>query len=724
MNIKAAAILTELTATAVRNRCLNKVGEVIELPKMGKVKVTKVKGCYNLIYTDKDKKAQSRRDYMAAKSNEKYSAVRDIGAIPSIVNPKRREKCSKDLALFLKTYMPETYYLPWSDDQLKEIKKTETAIFHGGLFAHAAPRGDGKTSRVEGATLFATLYGHRKYVVPIGASAGAAESMLESIKSELDSNELMLEDFPKICFPFQQLEGVSLRAKGQTYNNGIRTHIDFKANKIVFPTIEGSKSSGIIINPKGLTGHLRGLKHKNVDGEIIRPDLVLLDDPQDDEVANSSSQCDKREKLIKGAVLGLAGHKKKIAGIMTCTIIEKNDLAARMLDQVKNPEWQGETCKLIYKFPNAQDTLWKEYAEIRKIGILEADKGKASNDFYKLNREAMDAGAVVGWEHRKYESELSALQHVENLLLERGESAFYAEFQNDPIAKIVSLYDITPELVAGRLNAYPQYQIPIEANFLTAGIDINMGDRGINWVVMASCNDLTGAVIDYGRYPEKGYVWKSTDTKGLSEAQAAYNAILHVCTMLTQREYIKSGERKGIDGILIDCGYLTSTVFKAARHCNMTMSVPVMASRGRGSKSYRPTKVIGKPGENFHKTEWSGKGNVIAHNGDVLKMQVQKAFLLKTQAPGSISLFGKEAKVHKEFAEHICCEVLSEFVRGDINDHYTWAYRPGFANDLLDAVIIARVAAGVCGASNTGGEASWRSKPKAKKRSKGRVQYY
>jgi hypothetical protein len=726
MNIKAASIVCMLTPNALRARCKDHVGEEVELPKMGRVKVTKVKGKYNIVYAEKAKKQQSRRDYIAAKGAEQYSAVRDIGPIPEVLNLERRKSCKKNLALFLSTYMPESFYLDWSDDHYKIIKKTETAIFYGGLFALAMPRGSGKTTLVEGAVLFATLYGHRKYVIPIGANASSAEGMLESIKSELESNELLLEDFPEVCFPFSQLEGVSLRAKGQTYNNGLRTHIDFKAKKIIFPTIEGSYSSGTIIFPKGLTGNIRGLKHKNVAGEVVRPDFVLLDDPQDDESAASPSQCDKREKLINGAVLGLAGHKKKIAGIMPCTIIEKNDLAARMLDKTRNPDWQGETCQMLYKWPDEQEGLWKKYGEIRKSSILEGDRGKAATEFYKEHKEAMDKGAIVGWDKRKYDSEISALQHAENLLLERGESAFYAEFQNDPIASVVSLYELTPDIVAGRTNNYNRMEIPKQTQFLVAGVDVNVNERGINFVIMAVCNDLTSYVVDYGRFPEVGAVWKNDNVSNKSESQAIFQALMNVFDLIIkQKTFMKDGEEKTLDGILVDCGYMMSTVFQTCRAANSMLPVPIMPSRGISGKHYRQTKPIGKPGENFHKTEYAGKGNVIAFNSDTWKMHVQKAFLMATQSPGSISLWGKEPKEHQHYAENICCEVLSEFVKGDINDHYTWSYRPGFVNDLLDATIIAEIAAGFCGASNTGGEASWRSKPrKVVKRRKGKVKYY
>ena len=474
-----------------------------------------------------------------------------------------------------------------------------------------------------------------------------------------------------------------------------------------------------MIQPKGLTGHLRGLKHKTIPGEIVRPDLVLLDDPQDDESANSPSQCDKREKLINGAVLGLAGHKKKIAAVMPCTIICKNDLADRILDHSKNPDWNGQVCKLVYKFPDSQETLWKEYAEIRKAGILEGKGIATATEFYRENRLEMDKGSVVGWEYRKFEHELSALQHAENLLLERGESAFYSEFQNDPRQKNANtLYNLDSGIVSSRINHYPQMQIPPECHFLTAGIDINL--YGLHWTVVAACNDLTCYIVDYGTTNE---VWSSSNTGSLTEAQAIFNSISELCTTLaTKKIYIRNNEPMRIKGMLVDCGYMTESCTRAAKSLRIPSSV--LPSRGRGSKSYRQTKVIGKPGSNFHETEWTNyQSRVIIHNSDFWRMHVQKAFLLKPHGPGSISLYGKDPSAHQNFSDHVCSEVLREFHRGDTTDFYNWNKKPGHRNDWLDSLVMSVVAAGVCGASMTGGEKSWRAKPQ-RRRGKGNVTYY
>ena len=106
------------------------------------------------------------------------------------------------------------------------------------------------------------------------------------------------------------------RAAGQLYQ-GKQTHMGWTAREIVLPTIAGSLASGAIIRVAGITGRIRGMKHKRADGSSARPSLVLIDDPQTDESARSPSQCANRERILAGAILGLAGPGKKIAGLMT-----------------------------------------------------------------------------------------------------------------------------------------------------------------------------------------------------------------------------------------------------------------------------------------------------------------------------------------------------------------------------------------------------------------------
>ena len=159
-------------------------------------------------------------------------------------NPELKGQCRTNFKLFCESYFPANFSLEWSTDHLKVIAKIETAVLHGGLFAMAMPRGSGKSTLTEGAALWSMLYGHREFVFLVGATEAAALEMLDSIKTELETNEHLLADFPEVSFPIAALDGIANRCAGQLYK-GERTRITWTSNEIVLPTIADSPASGV-----------------------------------------------------------------------------------------------------------------------------------------------------------------------------------------------------------------------------------------------------------------------------------------------------------------------------------------------------------------------------------------------------------------------------------------------------------------------------------------------
>ena len=155
------------------------------------------------------------KERAAARNKALSLAGRDIGELPGVVNPERKAKAEQNFRSFCEAYFPMTFHLPWSPDHLKVMAKIEQAVLRGGLFAMATPRGFGKSSLCEAACIWAVLYGHREFVCLIGSDEGHAMDMLESIKMELDGNELLLEDFPEVVYPIHCLEGIANRCAGQ-----------------------------------------------------------------------------------------------------------------------------------------------------------------------------------------------------------------------------------------------------------------------------------------------------------------------------------------------------------------------------------------------------------------------------------------------------------------------------------------------------------------------------
>src|SRR5262249_42414087 len=153
-----------------------------------------------------------------------------------------------------------------------------------------------------------------------------------------------------------RLERIANRCRGQLLD-GEPTFISWTGKSITLPTVRQSAASGGVVMTSGLTAALRGMRHKKPNGESVRPDLIVVDDPQSDESARSAAQCAYRERILSGAILGLSGPGEKISAVMPCTTIAPNDLADSFLDPARHPEWRGERLKLIYALP-ANTGLW------------------------------------------------------------------------------------------------------------------------------------------------------------------------------------------------------------------------------------------------------------------------------------------------------------------------------------------------------------------------------
>jgi len=121
--------------------------------------------------------------------------------------------------------------------------KIEKAVVHGGNFAEAMPRGSGKSTIIEGACLWAALKGLRKFIALIAAVADFGVGMVDSINSTIENNDLLLEDFPEVVYPFRALEQSNNRASGQRCM-GQLTWIKRTSGKLIFPTIAAACPAG------------------------------------------------------------------------------------------------------------------------------------------------------------------------------------------------------------------------------------------------------------------------------------------------------------------------------------------------------------------------------------------------------------------------------------------------------------------------------------------------
>jgi len=84
---------------------------------------------------------ERHKEQSAKRQREQSAAGREIGPLPEVVSPERRESCRADFCLFAKTYFPAIYSLEFSPDHIQVIAQIQRAVTEGGLFALAMGRG-------------------------------------------------------------------------------------------------------------------------------------------------------------------------------------------------------------------------------------------------------------------------------------------------------------------------------------------------------------------------------------------------------------------------------------------------------------------------------------------------------------------------------------------------------------------------------------------------------
>lgn len=667
---------------------------------------------------------ERKKETERARNAEQSREGREIGVIPPVAKPRRKTAAKKSFRKFCECYFPQTFALAWSDDHLRVIGQIEQSVIKGGLFATAMPRGSGKSSLAEAACIWATLYGYRDYVCLIGSDEGLSGEMLKSIKTEFESNELLSEDFPEACYPISCLEGIANRCNGQTHK-GERTHIGWTADVVVLPTIPKSNASSAIIRVAGITGGLRGMKFKRPDGKTVRPSLVVVDDPQTDQSARSPSQCQTRERILAGAILGLAGPGKKITGIMPCTVISQGDMADSILDREKHPEWQGTRTKMVYAFPT-NEKLWDEYRQIRSDSLKAERGGVEATEFYSEHREAMDVGAKVAWNERFNADELSAIQHAMNLRFDRGDEVFFAEYQNEPIkGSDARPDDLTPDQITAKINRHPRGAVPMGADKITAFIDVQ---KSLLYYAVAAWEDgFSGNVLAYGAFPDQhrhyftlrdakitiADVVKAPDLEG-----QLYAALEALTGKLLAHEWPRDDRISlKIERCLIDANWGDSTniVYK---FCRMSAHSTVLTpSHGKyiGASSAPMREWAKRDGErvglNWRLRNMEGKRSVrsVIYDTNFWKSFLFNRLAVPMGSKSSLAFYGDKPAEHAMLADHLCSEyrVRTEGRGRTVDEFKQRPERPD--NHLLDCLTGCCVAGSMQGLAI--GEASEAAKP-------------
>ena len=213
------------------------------------------------------------------KLNERYLSGEELMGEHGL----RKELAAFDMSYFGRAYLPH-YFIrksPHFHEELDEIwsrgvmkgrnplKEAKViSRLKGSRQVVAAPRGHAKSTNFTFKdSLHAILYAYKHYILILSDSSEQAEGFLDDIKTELEDNANIIMDFG------------SLKGDKAWRTGVILTKTDIKAEAI------------------GSGKKVRGRRHRN-----WRPDLIVLDDIENDENVNTPEQRRKLKNWFDKAV--------------------------------------------------------------------------------------------------------------------------------------------------------------------------------------------------------------------------------------------------------------------------------------------------------------------------------------------------------------------------------------------------------------------------------------
>lgn len=249
--------------------------------------------------------------------------------------------------------------------------------------AFIAPRGMGKSTWwFLILPLWAAAYGHVRFAAAFAHSAGQAETHLQTMKTELDGNVLLRNDFPDLCSPARRPTGTTVADRQGMIH----------------------QLNGFTFAAKGIDAQSLGLK---VGAD--RPDLLILDDVEPDEASYSAYLAVKRLGTVVDAILPLNIYAN-VALIGTVTMPDSiTHQVVRAANGVDTAEWiSDEKFQCHHHLPievnddGSERSVWPEKWSLELLQEMRHTRAYAKNylndpmarDGQYWNREDIRYGTV------------------------------------------------------------------------------------------------------------------------------------------------------------------------------------------------------------------------------------------------------------------------------------------------------------------------------------------
>jgi len=229
----------------------------------------------------------------------------------------RRELTREDPLLFALIYLPHhlrgaieddpeaitfsEYHIRWA---LYGRTCLECNKYRQGRDVFVAPRHMGKSTWLFTIIpIWAAAHGHVKFIAAFSDTADQAKTHLGTFRDELDTNDLLREDFPK----FVESKRRRIDPNAPRADKLVGKPVTDRQDRI-------EQANGFIFAAAGVTSGISGVKVGR-----RRPEFMILDDVEPTEDKYGPAQIEKRTKAIVDKILYLNEHARVVVvGTVTC----------------------------------------------------------------------------------------------------------------------------------------------------------------------------------------------------------------------------------------------------------------------------------------------------------------------------------------------------------------------------------------------------------------------
>jgi len=255
----------------------------------------------------------------------------NVNILSANLRQQRRQLGAISPQAFAEVYLKNNCNAPYSKMHLGMFKKLlNITKKRRAKVAIAAPRGHAKSTIVSLVyVLWCVLYLKERLILIASNTTEQAIALLKDIKHQLRFNPLISSDFPEICL--------------------VKRPKPWRDNKIQLP-------NGAMIRAYGAGQSPRGIKN-----DKDRPGLIIADDLENEEQAETEEQREKLHSWFNGTLLN-TGHPDTNV-IVIGTILNHNSLLANLVDPERTPGWDGKTYKAVEEFSD-NPQLWERWSAI------------------------------------------------------------------------------------------------------------------------------------------------------------------------------------------------------------------------------------------------------------------------------------------------------------------------------------------------------------------------